>query len=495
MAAPHAPPADLSWPGDDGEDAEWEIVTDADHDEAMLQAMVEAMQHEHHAALIQKQVRAWQQAKRAPAVAGARTSTRSKMGYIPSNVLICGTSLFFLVVALFLRPLLSKSAPAMEPVAMLPMPSVLDAIEASQVIKVELYNDNQVAASPGRGETSFRDDWLNRLFEVTAKAIGSPLTTSEDPTALRLPSEMMPPPSLPSAPPVVKTGLLAGPFAEPYPPVGSAIAHPDREDHGFPGSPSRLGHYVYCIGTPMLCAYLFIQALRLVSTFLSAFLRLCRSVRLRDSAQPRLWPPSQPAAAIAAAAAPKASGKPAAPPSTPKAVPVTPRSHGKTEAAALPVTRKANAFNEFQKAWKGHGYSSAQLAALYREHKAAAIAPAHATATSANRRPAARAAAVTPRRLDLGDGAPEGATASPPKTWRDLQRSMGGKGFTRKQMSLMWSAHKRGVSEGAPLTYHTFRTHCKGQGIARSDLSALWAHHKLFSMPGIKCAPRARGRA
>lgn len=66
-------------------------------------------------------------------------------------------------------------------------------------------------------------------------------------------------------------------------------------------------------------------------------------------------------------------------------------------------------------------------------------------------------------------------------TWNELQRRTGGKGFSKEQMSLMWSAYKAG-----PLTYNQFRSHCKGRNIPRRVESAMWCQHKLFRVNGVR---------
>ena len=72
-------------------------------------------------------------------------------------------------------------------------------------------------------------------------------------------------------------------------------------------------------------------------------------------------------------------------------------------------------------------------------------------------------------------------------TWNELQRRTGGYGFTKEQISLMWSAHKKG-----PLTRDGFRAHCEGRSLSRKTESAMWLQHKLFTATGVRVVPRRR---
>jgi len=73
-----------------------------------------------------------------------------------------------------------------------------------------------------------------------------------------------------------------------------------------------------------------------------------------------------------------------------------------------------------------------------------------------------------------------------PLTWNELQRRMGGRGFTTAQMSLMWEAHKKGH-----ITYPQFRKHCAGHGLNRAVESRLWEQHTLLAAEGVWVLPQA----
>lgn len=73
-----------------------------------------------------------------------------------------------------------------------------------------------------------------------------------------------------------------------------------------------------------------------------------------------------------------------------------------------------------------------------------------------------------------------------PLTWNDLQRRMGGRGFTKAQMSLMWKAHKKGHR-----TYPQFRTHCAAHDLNHAVESRMWSQYKLLAAKGVRVLPQA----
>jgi len=283
---------------------------------------------------------------------------------------------------------------------------------------------------------------------------------------LLLPAPLPAPPT-PSPPPAMLAAWLAAPSSTPaHPELSIALWGRPRGE----ASVERSGHYLkYLLAPAALClaaAYLLVLAGRLGRALLRACLPQTRSTPTCRPTPRHTAVPSEPAVASPAGS----------PGQEPLATPSAPST--------------AMSYNAFRTSLRGRGFSRAEVSQLWREQKAAHFGTTAPTATTGDAH-AARAArpartAMTPRRLDLA------ADVAPPRSgWNALQRLAGGKGFTKEQMSLMWSAHKQGVSSGSPLSYHQFRTHCKGRGFTRSNVSAMWAQHKLFSLKGVTCAPRA----
>ncbi len=87
--------------------------------------------------------------------------------------------------------------------------------------------------------------------------------------------------------------------------------------------------------------------------------------------------------------------------------------------AGLPP-RHANPWNAFQAANAGHGYSSAQMSSLY--HSQQSSAP--------------------PSYASLGGGSSGGGSGSGPLSWNAYQRSVGGQGLSRAEISAGYHAQK-----------------------------------------------------
>jgi hypothetical protein len=97
-------------------------------------------------------------------------------------------------------------------------------------------------------------------------------------------------------------------------------------------------------------------------------------------------------------------------------------------------------WNAFQKAYKGKGYSPAEMGQMWREHKARYLTT--SSNSSSMRSTASPAAMVQTVALGAAMPAPAGDHSSIPTTWNAFQKANKGKGYSPTLVGQMWREHK-----------------------------------------------------